>query len=295
MFLAGPPADVPPVVRVEDATVVAGCASVSTLRDDFVGFYGEPLEQAFPSHTWIGLRVAAAAASAGFEAHVRVRVNGEWTQRTLEAADCRAVARAAALVLAVSADAVRSAETIVEGAGAPTSSAPGSTGTVGLGLGVGAAVGLGPAPQAAGELDLVVERSVWRAEFGLGGVLPAREDYSSDRSVGARFGSLWARVHPCVVPGGARVVFPVCVGVTGGWLLAKARGVAGAGRGGQMWWSGDWGLGSEVRLSRRWTLALRLRGQALLRRPAFHIGDRPELFRMPSFAATGLLGVRGQF
>lgn len=272
-------------------------------------------------------RVALASAATGHVATVTV----DGATRTLQASDCETLARAAALVVAVSLDPFAAAAMLDE----PEPQAPSldpfaaSSGEVPLAAGGPPPARVASSRRASGRSGGGASGSERRAsaspEHWLGAsagpalvLVPAltgalRLGYAFQRealrvqanatyatpravtypgtTVGGRFQSVAVGVHGCLAPTAGRITVPLCAGLEGGALVGQGLGVNNP-RTPVGGWLGAVAGGSVV-LRVRPRLALSLGADLIggLWRHSFHAGSRGTLFKVPLVGLRAMLGL----
>jgi hypothetical protein len=285
---------------------------------------------------------------AGATGHVAL-VTVDGATRTLHASDCETLARAAALVVAVSLDPVTAAEAVLgrEAQGEPLlvpapAPAPGVAGEgqagppVGedaapaparasppptrprrapgaprgadmpprtgpsmtaardghaLGLGGGVALALVPALTGALRLGYAYDRGALRVQADVTYATPRRVTYPAEPGVGGRFQSVALGGRACFAASAPRVVVPLCGGVEGGPIFGRGRGVTNPRSPVGAWVGALAGGAVVVRLVPRLALTAGADLLVALRRPAFHVGTRETLFRVPPVGLRALAGL----
>lgn len=259
----------------------------------------------------------------GSEHVARVTVDG--ATRTLRASSCETLARAAALVIAVSLEPVTAAAVVrreresppevpeapptvvappsviapprrsatIRRADRPSSPEPSAPlrSTHWLGASAGLGLALVPALTGAVRLGYAFERSALRLGVDLTYATPRTIPYPNETSVGGRFQSVVLGVRACFVPGAGRITAPLCGGLEGGPMLGRGIGVIEARDPIGAWLGALAGAAAHVRVHPR--LAV-LGGADLLlalRRPAFHLEARETLFRAPPVGIRALAGL----
>jgi hypothetical protein len=227
---------------------------------------------------------------------------GEKGERQLEGIDCRELADAAALIMAVAIDpsVLERAEPEPEPEPElgpvdlepiePVPEVRAATQARRVHLGLDAFAGAGfailPAPTAVVGLSLGLYGRLWRAEIGGGYWAPTDEINPSNPEVGRRF-QLWAvTARGCVAPAVRSVEFPVCVGVDAGAMHGRGTGDLDSGLSVVAPWAA-FASGASVRWRPRglgdW-VGFWLRGQALvaLVRPGFATQPSGTVHRVPA-------------
>ena len=115
--------------------------------------------------------------------------------------------------------------------------------------------------------------------------------YPGDSGVGGRFQALSFDARACFAPAVGRVAIPLCGGVESGLVLGRGLGVADAPRPVGAWIGMLASTTVRVQVHPRVAVTMGADLVALLRRPAFVVGERDPLFRSPIAGLRGLLGV----
>lgn len=269
------------------------------------------------------VRVTLSADGVGYVA--RVELDGG--VRTLRADDCETLARAAALVVAVSLDPVATASAVAaeqqhgptpelalgvpepEPAPAPARSrrppplasadqparpeprpaAPTTTHSIGMSGGIGQTIV--PSLTGAVRLGHALDRGAFRLQTNLTYAPPRIVTYPDEPSVGGRFQSAGLGVRACFAPASTRVTVPLCAGLEGGPVIGRGVGIEQARRPVDAWVGGLASAAVVVRLHARVAVTVTAELIASLRRPAFHVGSRETLFRSPLVGLRGLAGL----
>lgn len=281
-------------------------------------------------------RVELAASTPGHVATVTV----DGATRTLHAEDCETLARAAALVVAVSLDPLATAAVGLEDERGELEPPRGRAGEVGptaerepsrsrrrsdetapssparrrttwgradmppradprssqhdrhfLGASGGIALALVPSLTGAVRLGYAFERDVLRLQAHATYATPRTVVYPTEPTVGGRFQSVALGVQACFAPSTRRIGVPLCGGVEGGPIVGQGLGVTNP-RSPVGAWIGALASGSViVRLSPRLALTAGADVLVSLRRPAFHVGARETLFRVPPAGLRALAGL----
>ncbi|MCX4248091.1 hypothetical protein [Paraliomyxa miuraensis] len=318
-------------------TAPAGCPDRARGTELLQRFLGRPPP--------VPVRVVLSAEARGYAGLVEI----DGAARTLHASDCETLARAVALVVAVSLDPVAAASMTTESESEPTPGPdPGrgvpepesripepdldlripepdldlripepdrtaSTPTRGrrpvlasadrppepapeptthaIALSGGAGLALLPAPTGAARLGHAITRGGFRLQTDLTYAPPRTIAYPDEPTVGGRFQSVSLGVRACFVPGSARVVAPLCAGLEGGPLIGRGVGIDQARNPVDAWVGGLASGAVVVRVHARVALTATAEVIASLRRPAFHVGSRGTLFRVPQVGLRGLLGL----
>jgi hypothetical protein len=230
----------------------------------------------------------------GWSLDLVVRGEGSHMERTLRGDDCRVLASAAALVVAVMVEPAGVLEE-VESVGTPeparappapeldvnTASATsepraapgGFLAARGL-LSWGGAPGIGAAVAVGGGLRF----PRWR--IGLEALLDVpRRATLADVDAGARIGLAAAALRGCYTPGAGRIEVPLCAGFDAGAMWGRGFGLAQAKQAVAPWGAFVLGTGLAIVLHRRVALRIDAEGVVSLRRPRFVVEDRGALHR----------------
>lgn len=251
--------------------------------------------------------------------------------RSLSAADCATLARAAALVVAVSLEPVATAEavhrrdtqpaeavapaapTVVDDvrlepppAAPPASSTtlrradrpgnaspspPAANPAHWLGASGGVAFVHVPALTGAARLSYAFTRRALRVQAELTYAPPRTVTYSAEPALGGRFQSLAVGARACFSPGIGRVAAPLCAGVEGGPVRGRGVGVVNVRRPTPAY-VGAVGSGAlVVRASARVAVTAGAELLVAVVRPAFYVGARDVLLRSPPVGLRGLVGL----
>jgi hypothetical protein len=262
-------------------------------------------------------RVVIEPLDRGWSARVSIEAGEPLAPRVLSAADCDDLARAAILVIAVSIDPIAVARDAapaaderpivpppIEPSGHAGVVAPTTASTRARDrprdrdapsihtLRIGGGVGLQVVPALGGvvELAYALGRPRWRFEAGAR-YQPPLEVHYDDEDVGGRVQALTFVARACPVPTLGRVAFPICFGVEGGPVFGRGLGVANVDQPVTVWVAAQAGLGIVVRVHRVVGIALGTELLVTLARPAFHLGDREDLFRTPVVGGRALVGL----
>lgn len=112
-----------------------------------------------------------------------------------------------------------------------------------------------------------------------------------DSGVGGRFQALSLDARACFAPAVGRFAIPLCGGAESGMVVGRGLGVADAQRPVGAWVGLLASTAVRVQVHPRVAVTMGADFVALLRRPAFIVGEREILFRSPVFGLRGLLGV----
>lgn len=214
------------------------------------------------------------------------------TRLDLHDSDCRVLARATALLVAVHLDGTRSQEEPAWPLEVERRPPPRLHGLVRAAGGV--ATGLLPRPAGAVSLAFGLAGRSVRAELAL--------TYAFERlaavdvpgvGVGLRVGS--ATLRGCWAPRRGRVQFPLCGDLELGAMLARGRGVDASRTRASPWLTAGVGFGVIVWIQPRVGLWLEGRGHAALTRPRFAIDGLGTVFVAPVAGVRVLAGIEVRF
>lgn len=267
-----------------------------------------------------------AAGSADYVATVTVA----GATRTLRSADCTTLARAAALVVAVSLEPVVTAEAVhrrdtepaeAEAAALPTpvdddlrtepASSPASRSTEGradrpsdpvppppapirahwLGASGGVTFAHVPALTGGVRLSYAFTRRVLRLQAELTYALPRTVGYPAEPALGGRFQSIVVGGRACFAPAFGRVAAPLCAGVEGGPVIGRGVGVINTRRPTPAYVGVVASGALVVRASTRVAVTAGAELLVAAVRPAFYVGARDVLLRAPTVGLRGLVGL----
>jgi hypothetical protein len=289
----------------------AGCPDADEGRAELARRLGDRLPET--GHA----SVAIASDGDGWQASVVVAATAP---RRLHARSCEALARAAALVVAVAIDPLPSAarvEVIAPLVPAPSPAidepsqprrdeivaardepvAPSRPRKRSFYHRVRASTGVawGPVPRLAAAIQLgytlrSARRGLAQLEVMLQYATPRRIDYEPER-VGGRFQSVTATARGCAAPQLGRVTLSVCGGVELGPLVGRGVGAAVNRPKASLWVGLQASSAVAIALSKRLALVVAAELPVSVRRPAFHLGDRDDLFRSPRVGVRGLVGL----
>ncbi|MCY1056558.1 hypothetical protein [Nannocystis sp. SCPEA4] len=213
------------------------------------------------------------------------------THVVLRDRDCRVLASATALLMAVHLDGARSQEREVEAA-PPRRRAPRLHGLV-RGFG-GVATGLTPRPAGAVGLAFGLAGRAVRAELALAYAFErAAEVGVPGVGVGLRMGS--ATLRGCWAPRSGRAQFPLCGDLELGVMLGRGRGVDAARTRAHLWLAAGVGAGVIGWVQPNVGLWLEGRAHVALTRPQFIIDGIDTVFRAPSAGVRVLAGIEVRF
>ncbi|HWB73896.1 MAG TPA: hypothetical protein VG755_03050 [Nannocystaceae bacterium] len=287
----------------------SACPAADEGRDELARRLGGRL----PERGRVSVRITAAAE--GWDARIVVDAAAP---RELHARDCDALARAAAVVVAVAIDPLPDAARIAAIVPtAPISSpardeppprrhteivtprddAPSTRPrerALYHRLRASAGVAWSPVPQLAGAIQLgytlrSARRGLAQLEVMLLYATPRRIDY--DDGVGGRFQAFTATARGCAAPQLGRVTLSVCGGVELGPLIGGGLGAQTTKTRADLWIALQAASAVAIALHRRLALVVAAELPVSVRRPAFHLGARDDLFRSPFVGVRGLLGL----
>lgn len=255
-------------------------------------------------------------AEGGYRLALRITAGELTEERTLEADDCRALADATGLVVALAIDPVAVAEVIepwheddpletppavptpmvTEPVREPVTpppgepaDAPGQPGRPGALLRVGAGVGLGAVPGVTGVPSLAAGLRWPRARLELEGAywIPRGSEPIDGASVRVQLGT--AAVRGCGQLGRDRLEAPLCGGVQLGGMRGAGEGVPGSRTAQGLWVALEASVGLSWWFRPRWALAGGFSAAVPLVEPAFELtGDPPLRLYEPSAVAGRL-------
>lgn len=268
-------------------------------------------------------RVVIEPLDRGFSARISIDAGEPLAPRNLSAASCDDLARAAILVVAVTIDPIavaRETETIEPRDERPVVPPPiGVDAAVGSDAGavrpvrttpraprprdrdqpsthvlrIGGGIGLQVVPALGGvvELAYALGRPRWRFEAGARYQPPLEQQYEDGTDAGGSVQAVTFVARGCPVPTLGRVAFPICFGLEGGPVFGRGVGVAQVDTPVTGWLAAEAGLGLVVRVHRVVGIALGTELLVTLVRPAFHVGDREDLFRTPIVGGRAFVGL----
>lgn len=306
----------PPSLRDEAFTLhweaPAGCPTADEGREELARRLGGRL----PEHGRAGVRIEPDADD-GWHAHITVDAAAP---RELHARECDALARAAAVVVAVAIDPLPSAARIeaivpsvptpppvspepelprrrdaVRARAEPTPRPQPRERALVHRLRASAGVAWVPVPRLSGALQLgyslrSAHRGLAQLEVMLLYATPRRIDYEPER-VGGRFQSVTATARGCAAPELGRVTLALCGGVELGALIGRGIGAPVTDTKAPLWVALQPSTAVTIALARRLALVLAAELPVSVRRPAFHLGARDDLFRSPRVGVRGLAGL----
>lgn len=261
----------------------------------------------------------------GFLLRLETMVHGHVDARALWAEDCGVLTDAAALVIAVSIDAVDAATALRDAVGprvdstvedrtsatrfapaagrrprpeAPAPTDPKKSSRDPRRPAVFAAVeggaSIGPTPGPSGAVSLRGALSFGRFELHVGGLyVSPRTRATTNASVRVQLGAVG--VHGCFQPLSGRVELPVCVGIESGAMRGDGLDVSGARTRHGLWLAAVAGVGLWAAVHSRVALGVRAEGAGGFVRPRFQLeqpGPVRELFTPGPVVARVLAGIR---
>jgi len=285
----------------------AACPSAQAERDEVRRRVGRLEPAPSPERVVADVEIRAAG-TAGFELVLRTQVDGTTGERTLTGPDCRSLADAAALVLAllINPDALPKAGPPAEPtsppappappppAPPPPATSPPPTVAPRFAAGLCAVLGTGVLPGLA--KGMAVHFLAYHGRFAVlaraGGFLP--EPASADLLPGARASfhrlegslALCARTHP-----GRRLGADGCLGAALTRLHGESAGVSNPGEVSAYFAEGLAELSAHLRLARHVRLRLALEGRGLGSPPDFGILGLGSVYRPAAASLRGALGV----
>lgn len=292
-----------------------GCPSTPELRRGIERRLGRTLA---PGEANVEAQVDPRA-QGGYRLVLRTSAAGVVDERTLEADDCRALADATALVVALAIDPVAVAEAMeafaaddeVEAppreatpvvpaparreattpeprtpSGSGEGSSEGSSRPGGL-LRVGAGVGLGALPGATGVPSLAAGLRWRRARLELEGTywIPRVSEPVDGARVAVQLGT--AAVRGCGQLGRDRLEAPLCGGVQLGGMRGRGQGAPNAHAAVGLWVALEASVGLSWWFRPRWALAGGFAAAVPLRQPSFELTDDPPVSLFEPSAVVG--------
>lgn len=112
-----------------------------------------------------------------------------------------------------------------------------------------------------------------------------------DDAVGGRFQAATAELSACWIPGQGKVRGALCVGAAAGAVFGRGVGLPEPLRPRGAWIGAHASAGVRWAFAESWRLALDGQLVAGLLRPAFHVGNREDLFQSPRLGGTGMVGI----
>lgn len=317
--LPEPPGSIDPAGAIRWQAPVA-CPAAPEVRRGIERRLGRTLAE---RDAEVDARVEPTGSDGGFRLVLRTTAAGVVDERTLEAVDCRVLADATALVVALAIDPVAVAEAMIATAGddplevppaeppAPTPvrrgqsqpARPDRSDASGAGLArsrrpggllrAGAGVGLGALPGVTGVPSLAAGLRWRRARLELEGAywIPRVSEPIDGGRVVVQLGTATAR--GCGQLGRDRLEAPLCGGLQVGGMRGEGRGAPEARAAQGPWVALEAGMGLSWRLGRRWALAGGFTAAIPVYAPAFELVDDPppRLFEPSAVAGRVWLGV----
>lgn len=238
-----------------------------------------------------------------WELYLIVAVGAYVEEERLTAKNCRALADAAALKLALACDPLAVVQA-VEPAAPPAAVPPADTAAerpssearpqprrLGLRSMIGASFGQLPGISPGAALYASLQLSSFRIELGGQYYWGGKVSYSDLPSIGARLDLTSATARGCLTPRLGRWNFPVCAGFEIGLMRGEGFGVATTTRDTSVW--GAVVIGPALRFSLSKYVGLWLEADAVIPvlRPGFHIRNLGTLYVVPQGASRALGGV----
>jgi hypothetical protein len=239
----------------------------------------------------------------GWSLDLVVRGEGSHMERTLHGDDCKVLASAAALVIAVMVEPATVLEE-VEKSIAPEPpprevETPRSPATVRPGgfMAVRGLVTWGGAPRTGGAVVIAggVRFARWR--IGVEALLdvPRRAMLSDAEDAGARIGLAAAALRGCHTPGGERVEVPLCAGFEAGAMWATGFGLAQSETAIVPWGAFILGTGLSVAVHRHVALRIDVDGVVPVNRVRFVVEDREAVYRPAPLGARAGAAIEVRF
>ncbi|MCX4240952.1 hypothetical protein [Paraliomyxa miuraensis] len=300
-------------------TAPVGCPAAGELRRGIERRLGRTLVS---SEAQVDARVEPRA-EGGYRLALRASAGTLVEERTLEADDCRALADATALIVALAIDPVAVAEVIEPWAEAdpleppvapsptpaptttapaderlaaptadrPTEPEPGARRRPGGLLRAGAAVGLGAVPGVTGAVSLAAGLRWTHARLELEGAywIPRTSEPVEGARVRVQLGT--AAVRGCGQLGRDRLEAPLCGGLQLGGMRGDGVDTPGARAAQGLWLAIEAGVGLSWWFRPRWALAGSFSAAVPLRSPGFELSGDPPLRLFESSTVVGRLGL----
>lgn len=279
------------------------CPSATSERAEIGRRVGD-IEKTPPMETILARVEIRALSNNSFQLLLNTDIGGVVGERELSGSDCRQLAEATALVLAllINPNAMTTPETAPA---EPKTSAPvapplAESASVEparpnprFGAGLDAVIGQGVLPGLAQGLDLraIFQRGHWAALAGAGGFLPNREDAQILPGAKASFYRLeWTLAACAQTLPARRLGAAVCLGGALVRLHGASSGVSNPGNASALWLEGLSELSAHLRVTGWARVRLSVEGRALGRAPDFAILGLGSVYRPPATSVRGGLG-----
>jgi hypothetical protein len=287
------------------------CPDVNSVRLSTERLLGKDLTA--PQRQRVAARATVSKNHAGnWELRLSLVVDDRAAEVDFAAKECRVLADATALHVALAADPVAVVESM-EPAPPPSFEAKGEAerppsdqrdhsadagralqpSTLQVGLRAMSGAGFGPLPGVAPGVAILgsVQVRSFRAEFGGQGFCCSEARYTSVPDVGGRFQLFSGVLRGCTMSSGAGLTFPVCVGALFGFARGEGFGTAETGSARSAW--GAIVLGPALRMPIGGRVALWVEGDGFISfvRPGFRVRNLEALYVAPSGGAQAWAGV----